>query len=89
MTNETPVEASYHGETGRLYMDFKDATGLFEASIDTRGPDGHYPAMVGIDSDSGSLLPDDARTYALAILRAAEDADRLNAAHFATEEGRS
>lgn len=55
-----------------------DATGLFTGYVGTTQRDGSYPAMVSVEADDGTLLPDDARAYAWMILRAAYEADRLN-----------
>ena len=78
------VEASYDKD-GRLYLTFEDATGLLSAEGGVTEPEGPYPAMLNLDlsTAAGSFLPDDARALGLALIRLAEDADRLNAKHFA------
>lgn len=72
------VEASY-GSDGRLYICFQDATGLVEGEGGSQGPDDPYPAMVSWEMGAGTMLPDDARELGLALIRLAEDADRLQA----------
>jgi hypothetical protein len=80
------VDASYSSD-GRLYVCFEDATGLVSGEGGTSGPDGPYPAMVTWEMGAGSLLADDARDVGLALVRLAEDADRLNAAYAASMGG--
>lgn len=50
--------------------------GWIELSVDE--PEGPYPALVHLEVEPGSLLPYDAREYALALLAAAEVADQRN-----------
>lgn len=70
------IEASY-GSDGRLYITFEDATGLVAGEGGSQGPDNPYPAMVSWEMGSGTMLPDDVRQLGLALIRLAEDADRL------------
>jgi hypothetical protein len=72
------VDASY-GEDGRLYITFEDATGLVSGEGGTQGPSDPYPAMVSWEMSAGTMLPDDTRALGLALIRLAEDADRLQA----------
>lgn len=78
------IEASY-SKDGRLYICFEDATGIVSGEGGTQGPEGPYPAMVTWEMGAGSMLADDARELGLALVRLAEDADRLTAEHFAKE----
>lgn len=47
-----------------------------EVGVDPR--EGPYPAMVRIEAEGGTVLPEDARNYALGLLAAAEVADAEN-----------
>lgn len=76
------LEASY-GTDGRLFICFEDATGLVQGEGGSQGPSGPYPAMVSWEMGAGTMLPDDARELGLALIRLAENADWLNAQHFA------
>jgi hypothetical protein len=51
-----------------------------ELSVDHR--DGYWPAMVMLEAEGGTVMPGDARRYALALLAAAEVADQRNEAAF-------
>jgi hypothetical protein len=79
--NSGAIEASYSRD-GRLYICFEDATGLVTGEGGTQGPTDPYPAMVTWEMSAGSMLPDDARELGLALIRLAEDADRLNSVAF-------
>jgi len=79
------IEESYAAD-GRLYICFEDATGVVSGEGGVSAPDGPYPAMVSWEMGAGSMLPDDARALGLALIRLAEDADRLNAKHVALSE---
>jgi len=70
------IEASYSSD-GRLYICFEDATGLVTGEGRSQGPEDPYPAMVSWEMTAGTMLPDDARELGLALIRLAEDADRL------------
>lgn len=61
--------------THLYYEDFMDLTGLFSAEIAAVPGEGHYPAMVRVDVESGAMLPDDAREFARFLVAAAEAAD--------------
>jgi hypothetical protein len=78
------VEASY-SQDGRLYVCFEDATGTVSGEGGISGPDGAYPAMVTWEMSAGSMLSYDVRELGFALIRLAEDADRLNAQHFVNE----
>jgi hypothetical protein len=79
------VEASY-GADGRLYICFEDATGLVQGEGGSQGPDDPYPAMVSWEMGAGTMLPGDAREAGLALIRLAEDADRLQSRQDALAE---
>lgn len=53
----------------------EDATGLHHIEVSVNPPEAPYPAMVAIEAEGGTVLADDARRYALALLAAAEVAD--------------
>lgn len=60
----------------------EDITGLhfIELSVDQAEPP--YPAFVSIEAEGGSVVADDARRYALALLLAADVADERTDAAF-------
>lgn len=51
-------------------------TGIGYAEASVSAPEDPYPAMVYLEVESASVLPDDAREYALLLLAAAEVADQ-------------
>lgn len=53
----------------------EDITGLHHIELSVRPAEAPYPAVVQIEAEGGTILSCDARTYALALLAAAEEAD--------------
>jgi gluconate kinase len=71
----------------KMYSEvFEDATTCFTAEVAAREGDDLYPAMVTIDVESGSLLPDDARAFGLMLVAAAESAEQWNETAFGRRE---
>lgn len=56
----------------------EDATGHHHIEVQVDARTGDWPAMVSIEAEGGTVLADDARAYALALLAAAEVADQAN-----------
>jgi hypothetical protein len=56
----------------------EEVTGIGYGEVSVGSPDDPYPAMVTIEIEQGTILADDARSYALMLLAAAEVADQRN-----------
>jgi hypothetical protein len=72
------IEASY-SEDGRLYICFEDATGIITGEGGVQAGEGFYPPMVSWEMGAGTMLSNDVRALGLALIRLAEDCDRVQA----------
>lgn len=60
-----------------------EITGIGSGEVQVDEAADPYPAMVYVEIPAGSILADDARSYALILLAAAEVADQRNDVYFA------
>jgi hypothetical protein len=71
------------------YWGFADATGIIDGYVEVSKGDGQYPSMVELSlSDDGTILPDDARAYGMALIEAADRCEQIDVARFTSEEAR-
>lgn len=55
---------------------YEGTTGFHHVEVSVDAPEDPYPSFVSVEWESGSMLPDEARAYALLLLAAAEVADQ-------------
>lgn len=75
----SPVHVMPKAANRRLFSRVvEDATGMNHIELSVDRSEGNWPAMVQVEWEGGTILADDARRYALALLAAAEVADQAN-----------
>lgn len=81
MPSPRPEKTPEHREAWGVVVE--DICGLHHIEVSVGNGEPPYPAMVSIEAEGGgSVVADDARRYALALLAAAEVADQRTHAAF-------